>query len=66
MDRDWDRRFGSAIRAADGTPDEDGTMPATKDPHTGRWDFARPHRAGNGAILMVGLAVVTALVWLAY
>ncbi|MBB3937367.1 hypothetical protein [Aureimonas phyllosphaerae] len=41
-------------------------MPATKDPHTGRWDFARPHRAGNGAILMVGLAVVTALVWLAY
>ncbi len=65
MDENWRRQFGLAIRAADGIPDEDATLPAVRDPRTGQWDVACPPRSGNRTILMIAFATVAALVWFA-
>lgn len=65
MDENWRREFGSAIRAAEGIPDEDGTLPTVRDPRTGEWRVAHPPRSGNGAILVGLFAAVTALIWFA-
>lgn len=65
MDENYRREFGSAIRAAEGIPDEDGTLPLVRDARTGRWGVAIPPQSGNGVILIVAFALVGTLIWLA-